>query len=725
MQSRQLCAVSSALLLLSLLPAMHPGSETVARETMLSASNLPRVVISEFYPRAMNKDEYFVLSSLSDLPVNLRNWSVTDGEGTLKPIVDTVIVPRKTLTVSMNGSSYQRAYGRTPDIVLDDPDIRKCLSISGTFALADSGDSLSLLDSSNLVVDCVEYGVCSDSISGWIGAPLPNLRQGEIARRASHGGVLVDTDHAADWMPFREYKYGYTDVNPLVIQIPAGRLSSFTSPDCSLDVVLQAVRSARTQVRICSYEFSSSPLTSCLIQAMDLGVQVRIIVDGSPAGGMDDRQIQCLSILASRGADVREVKGNLSLRIVQHVGAMHAKYMVVDSGRSLILSENFVESGIPEDRVFANRGWGVIIEDEAVASYLTNLFEADANQARADVLDWRLDTRYLPDASIPLPRTSNHTKGMLLPVSSVNEASVTIVPSPDGSPETPYLESFIMHSSKMKVQQFQVDLYWENRWTAAKKLNPFLSGITSCLRLGANVQMLMDSSWFNSAHNDLIANYMNSLAANESLAGTFRCLDPRCPISVVHNKGAVFDDRISLVSSNNWCDSSFARNRELGVLIDSEEIANYFSSAFELDWEPDLVGPNASAGPDLEIVLGQTAILDGCASSDDRAVIDWTWDIDSDGRTEYSGSLVSVRWDIPGTRRVVLTVQDAWGNLDTDEVVVRVLPYDGTSAGSSYGLQGPAALVIPVTGALSALGGAIFARMRTRGSRKFNHPDSD
>lgn len=717
--------MSSALLLLSLLPAMHPIPKSEMEIDVAVSSVFREVVISEFYPRALCKDEYFALASLSESVVNLRNWSITDGEGTVKFTNNTFIAPAEVITISMNMSSFQRAYDRAPSFAIDSPDVRQHLSRSGTFALADSGDSISLIDSGGYVADFIGYGDSAEYSPLWHGALIPSLRQGEIAKRIVRGGVYEDTDCATDWMTFREFKYGYTEMEPLVVRLPAGRLAAFTSPDCSLDVVVDAVRCAGKQIRICSYEFSSLSLTRSLLDALDRGVLVRILVDGSPAGGMDKRQIECLSFLESHGAEVLAVNGNLSLRIVQHVGAMHAKYMVVDSSKSLILSENFVESGIPEDRVFANRGWGVMIDDESIARYLGLLYDSDARLSRIDVKGWREDARYVPDAALPAARMSNHTSGMLAPFKSKSEATITIIPSPDGSPAAPYLESFLSDSSELRIEQFQVDLYWQNRWTAAECLSPLLEGVVSGMRQGAYVRMLMDSSWFNSAHNELIVTYLDSLAKNESLAGFFRCLDPRSPISVIHNKGAILDHRLSLVSSNNWCMASFARNRELGAIIDSSETAEFFEAAFELDWEPDLVTPNASAGSDLEIMVGQTVVLDGSGSSDDRAVVDWRWDLDSDGEVEASGSQTRYSWSLPGTHRVTLFVEDAWGNRDDDEVVVRVLPYDGADSGSSLEVPGTAAFATSLTGVLSALAGVLLARRRARHSRKFNHADSD
>lgn len=51
----------------------------------------------------------------------------------------------------------------------------------------------------------------------------------------------------------------------------------------------------------------------------------------------------------------------------------------------------------------------------------------------------------------------------------------------------------------------------------------------------------------------------------------------------MHAKGLVVDDSV-LISSINWNENSPGFNREAGVIIDSPEVAEYYSSVFEQDW---------------------------------------------------------------------------------------------------------------------------------------------
>ncbi|MFH1263821.1 MAG: phospholipase D-like domain-containing protein, partial [Pseudomonadota bacterium] len=53
---------------------------------------------------------------------------------------------------------------------------------------------------------------------------------------------------------------------------------------------------------------------------------------------------------------------------------------------------------------------------------------------------------------------------------------------------------------------------------------------------------------------------------------------------IIHNKGFLADDRFALVSSINGTQNSVMNNRELGILLDSPDAAQYFKMAFNADW---------------------------------------------------------------------------------------------------------------------------------------------
>jgi len=724
MRRERVLAVSSALLFMSvaLTPCHCLSSDRVGAEAVPAEAS---ILISEFYPCGLLDDEYVKLRSATQIPVDLRNWSLTDGEGVLRFCQDQWLQPSASLIISMNSSSYFSAYGVYPDISTTDPRTQRNISLNGSWRLSDAGDSLALLDSRGTVVDFVVYGNCSDTSPCWNGPPISALRKGEVGKRIATGIYCQDTNSRMDWQPFREYRYGYTEFEPLETTVAPGALTSFVSPDCSLEVVTETLGSARSSIRLCAYELDSVAVCTSLLQAAARGVSVQVLLDGAPAGGISEREKTCASVLAAGGVHLDMLNGNLGLKIVQHIGPLHAKYAVVDTRTSIVLSENFVESGLPVDKLCGNRGWGVRIEDSNVARYLAALFDSDSRTSRSDVLEWKTDARFDAHAVLPASPQVNHTRGILDPFRSTCESRIKLVPSPDGSLIAPFAGSMLSSASSIKTEQFQVDLLWDTRWDESPCPSPLLEALEVAMSRGASVEMLLDSTWFNLEMNSDVVAHMASNVLNGSWAGEFKLSDSSGPVTVLHNKGAVVDGGRVLISSNNWGYSSFARNRELAAILESNELAAYFSKAFVFDWTPDDTAPNADAGEDQTVDLGEQVRLDGGGSSDDRVVAHWAWDIDEDGETECTTEQTLFFATKPGRIEISLTVEDAWGNRGYDTISIEIRP-DGSP--TSYGgdsVGGFVVLVSIVGGSVGLLIGALVAKYRRRSTRKLNHSRRD
>jgi phosphatidylserine/phosphatidylglycerophosphate/cardiolipin synthase-like enzyme len=67
----------------------------------------------------------------------------------------------------------------------------------------------------------------------------------------------------------------------------------------------------------------------------------------------------------------------------------------------------------------------------------------------------------------------------------------------------------------------------------------------------------------------------------------------------VHNKGFVIDSSIVVVSSQNFSPAGVRQNRDAGVIIENEKIAQYFEQVFlsDLKNKAKKFAPKAAAGP--------------------------------------------------------------------------------------------------------------------------------
>ncbi|MFW6196374.1 MAG: ABC transporter substrate-binding protein [Thermoplasmatota archaeon] len=86
--------------------------------------------------------------------------------------------------------------------------------------------------------------------------------------------------------------------------------------------------------------------------------------------------------------------------------------------------------------------------------------------------------------------------------------------------------------------------------------------------------------------------------------------------------------------------------------------------------EPDSVPPEANAGEDLTVDVGEQFTLDASDSSDNEGIVVYEWDLNN-GETK-TGEEVTYEYKETGTYTVELTVEDEEGNFDTDTVNITV-----------------------------------------------------
>jgi len=725
MRGVRFAVVSSTLLFLFGTSAPYPTAYSDIACGDLSTSS-PTILISEFYPCAMSNDEYVILTCVADFGISLLNWSLSDGEGTIKFLKPLVVGSMGSLAISMNSTSFEKAYNKPPNVSLGPGGCSSAgLVVCGSFRLSDVGDSLCLRSPLGAVVDSAYYGETSDVREAWSGASIASARQGEVLRRIEVGGSILDSDTSLDWMPFREFRYGYTDHVPVTAVISPGDLEAFVSPDCALDVIVHDLETACKSIRVCSYEFDSVPIANALLNCARRGVEVRMLLDGAPAGGMSAREVACLSALAVAGVDVAVTFSRINDGVVQHIGALHSKYIVIDECECVVQSENFVEVGVPVDRLYGNRGWGVEFRSPSLGLYLASLFDDDGRTSRVDIRSWTADPRFNRSGTLPQQVKASHQTGVLEPLISSSPSTVTLYASPDCSQTEPFVLDLIADSKSILAEQFQCDLLWKTRWSVSTEANPILQELVDLVRRDCSASILFDSSWFSAETNNASLEFLTEQCAGSIGHSCFALMDRRAPTEVLHNKGFVVDSEMSVVSSNNWVYASFAKNRELAALVGSEEVAIYFERVFTLDSVPDTTPPVADAGPDLTVDPGQNVTISGAGSHDDRAMSDFMWDIDSDGDYEERGEDISLSFSLPGTYEIELTASDSWGNEAMDTLVVFVRgggevhddPSDHGSRSSSVGLD----WVVPVIVAIAAIAVSRARSLRKDSARKLNH----
>jgi cardiolipin synthase A/B len=500
------------------------------------------ILITEFCPDPYlhdDADEYIVLSGCG----SLDGITVSGGNGGFRFPPGVHI--NGTLTVARSGPAYLQSHGNLPDFEWLDYSPQTPNVIPGdTLRLANNRGMLMMYENDRLV----------QNIS-WPGDVRP--REGQVHYREN--GVWDPRPLMLGQSRFTQSEFSNVTV------------TTFVSPDASEEVFTSAVNAASDQIFLNVYEFSSPLMVESLVAARKRNVDVTVLVEGGPVGGISKEEKAALWTINQSGIPVYSMtpaKGDHAPYRYDH-----AKYAVIDKRALLITSENFKYSGFPPSGTSGNRGWGVYLEDTELAQYFAGIFKSD-----------------LRDFSVK-PYTGSPGNPESVPTAKHNPeffprqyrgATVRPVIAPDTSNEI----MFLINSATSSIDIEQAYITNETPVT----FNPYLSAAVNASRRGVHVRVLLDSYWYNTedtADNDEMVALINRVGQSERIPLEARCADLSTnELDKIHNKGVIVDDRKVLVSSINWNSNSPNFNREAGVIIDHPGVARYFREVFDDDWNP-------------------------------------------------------------------------------------------------------------------------------------------
>jgi len=539
----------------------------------------PALIITEIYPNTNTKnepDEYVAISNPLSHSVNIEGWSITDNEGKIIfPPFE--VASGETIYVTRNASAFAEQISnvsttsKDKDIFPDfaygsdsDSNVKPMQTEGKAFVLRNRGDEVILQDKNGKEVDVVIYGDSSYKGEDWRGEPLRNAREGMIFKRKG----VQDTNQCEDWIVL---PFGASYHVPEKFSF-CGDATAFVSPDCSFPVLQREIDNASSSLYVNLYQFENPYLMDIILDALNRGVNVYVLLEGSPVGGIKDEERYIAEKIKIRGGTVR---------FSDDPFINHAKYAVIDNETTIIMTENWKYTGIPCNNSFGNRGWGVVIRNAEVANYFKAVFFDDFYRGKEFSTEiWIEDletkgffmSREIPESSYvpifePLTINSDFT---LIPVLAPDTAmsNETILGAINNAKENVY------------VQQFSTGRFW------GEGDNTFIVALIEAAERGCDVKVLLDSKYLEGENNnDEVVSWLNEEAreGNLSLEAKLADLDS-LGLTKIHNKGLIVDGKKVLITSLNWNANSIY-NREAGVIVENEEIASFYEDVFFHDWD--------------------------------------------------------------------------------------------------------------------------------------------
>ncbi|MCL2317598.1 MAG: phospholipase D-like domain-containing protein [Methanomassiliicoccaceae archaeon] len=504
------------------------------------------ILFYEVYP--FGSTEGVSLHNYGDSNVNMKGWSLTDREGTLTFVKDVMILPGARLTVAKTISPEDWFSGRDNVIAMDDP----CFEKKGSFIVADAGDDVYLCKGTALI-DAVCYGnKLADS--GWKGDPC-SLSSGKYLLRIG----TDDTDSKEDWIatkpgltnnPFDPEIYFDADVTP------------FSFPESFGIPIFKEMEKAEKEILIANYLFTNVQLAALLCDLSKKGVVIRILLEGDVLGVDMSTELTLMKSLADAGVHVYLINDKIPGNYERY-SFFHNKYAVIDGKKVIVTSENWTQGNLSIN--CSNRGWGVVIQNEDLADYVKEMFFSDLNFEHGDVHTLMQSYPTLKPYHSSLTYTGFDGS---YETSSFN-ARVWPFMSPDNSGTA---MKYFIDGAETRVYAEQMDI--GSSFSQITEASP-LGWMSSAAGRGVDTKLILDSS---NTDREEIINRINFTSEIKAIS-----VNGKETFSLIHNKGLIIDDTV-WIGSVNWTETSFKKNREFAVLIDSKEVAEFFAELFIEDW---------------------------------------------------------------------------------------------------------------------------------------------
>lgn len=533
------------------------------------------VRFTRFMPSAssdISSDMEFVeISNQGDKLAVLNGWvlrTTTGASNTYNATFTDLMIQPQSAVLLANDADAVRVY---EDGVVVDIDG----AVNRNFYFPNSGAALQLLDGSETEVDTIVYGNGPVSVSGWNGislarpiADLDNL----IYLRGNGCGDTPDTDTVDDWHERWSRLGGSTFCFDNDITT-TGAITPLIGPDYGLTDVLAWLNSAESSIHVHMYMLHEVHLVQALIDAESRGVEVNVVLD------YGDNWWKQYEMDTHRGMATELLAAGVNVMWFGDTGEnpyayIHSKVAVKDNESVWIGSGNWKSSSFPQQGEAGNRDWGVLVNDTDLAVRVLNHLSFDEGDQKSHVT---------PVVAADAPSgwtmpTPGPIIGELAPAID-GDFDATLLVCPDNCINE--LVSVLDQADEEILLSLQ---YLDMDWTYGWGENPIFEALENAAKRDVRLRLILNGAYLDEDIQNVVDRFNEDWNFTQGYDTSAIVMSGDDHVLKLHNKGIIVDGETVLVSSINWGGSALVRNREMGLLLTSEDVASVFESSWYEDW---------------------------------------------------------------------------------------------------------------------------------------------
>lgn len=595
------------------LPLIHGNSPA---PIVIAAAHIDSAITGE-------ADEALLLWNLGDQRQSLAGWEiVTASRRASFPITSTLTLDAgERLWCTAQATTFRLSFHAEPACEWSTESDPQVLNLDGTLTFANRGGWIQLYSAGGRLIDTLLYGDESRPADGWQGTAAQLYTRGAIPKegqvwqrkRDAQTGRPIDTNRATDWSSdLTDLQWGRQVQMPgwqekavESIVIAGATVTVAVGPEGLYQPLADFIAQTKTTLDLSLYTIEHRELTELIAAAAQRGVRVRLLLEGSPPGGISDMQKWSASTIAAAGGEVQylAVNDTAPAGYRPRYRYLHAKYGISDGQRIFNGTENLSYDAMPLPQslpIGGRRGFYLFVNAAPVAMEFIELFENDwAPGAFADRYPFTFahETYGGPPAEFAFPEQQPYPVDDApfgRAVAATGKAAVVVISAPENAvrPDQGIFALLARAGAGDAISVMQ--LYEHKHWGDSTSHpvadpNPRLALLIDAARRGAHVQILLDSYFDDPEglrNNQQTVVYLNYLATVEGLPLEARLGNPT--LGGIHAKlllVRIGQESWSAIGSLNGGEVSHKLNREVVLLTDMERIYERLLEVFAWDWQ--------------------------------------------------------------------------------------------------------------------------------------------